>query len=63
MPSTAIASCADAIAAIMVREQGKPLAEAKGEAMAAADVIDWFGKEGRRAYGQIIPRACRVSRR
>jgi succinate-semialdehyde dehydrogenase/glutarate-semialdehyde dehydrogenase len=47
----------------MVREQGKPLAEAKGEAMAAADVIDWFGKEGRRAYGQIIPRACRVSRR
>ncbi|SIP95923.1 succinate semialdehyde dehydrogenase [Paracoccus thiocyanatus] len=46
---------ADAIAAIMTREQGKPLAEARGETMAAADTIDWFAEEGRRAYGQIIP--------
>src|SRR5690606_12402165 len=37
------------------REQGKPLAEARGETMAAADTIDWFAEEGRRAYGQIIP--------
>lgn len=46
---------ADAIARIMTMEQGKPLAEAKGEAMACADVIDWFAEEGRRAYGRIIP--------
>ena len=46
---------ADAIAAIMTREQGKPLAEARGETLAAADIIDWFAEEGRRAYGQIIP--------
>ncbi len=46
---------ADDIASIMTREQGKPLVEAKGETMAAADVIDWFAEEGRRTYGQIIP--------
>jgi len=46
---------ADSIASIMTREQGKPLAEAKMETMAAADVIDWFSEEARRTYGQIIP--------
>lgn len=46
---------ADTIASIMTREQGKPLAEAKMETMAAADVIDWFSEEARRTYGQIIP--------
>lgn len=46
---------ADAIAPIMTREQGKPLAEARGEVMAAADTIDWFAEEARRTYGQIIP--------
>ncbi|WEX10498.1 NAD-dependent succinate-semialdehyde dehydrogenase [Chelativorans sp. AA-79] len=46
---------ADGIAGIMTREQGKPLAESKGEVMAAADVIDWFAEEARRTYGQIIP--------
>jgi succinate-semialdehyde dehydrogenase/glutarate-semialdehyde dehydrogenase len=45
----------DAIARTMVLEQGKPLAEAKGETLAAADVIDWFSEEGRRAYGRVIP--------
>ncbi|WP_336055092.1 NAD-dependent succinate-semialdehyde dehydrogenase [Nitratireductor sp. CH_MIT9313-5] len=45
----------DSIAGIMVREQGKPRAEAKMETMAAADVIDWFAEEARRTYGQIIP--------
>ena len=39
------------IAQLMTLEQGKPLAEAKGEAMSAADIIDWFADEGRRAYG------------
>ncbi|NNM71565.1 NAD-dependent succinate-semialdehyde dehydrogenase [Enterovirga aerilata] len=46
---------ADAIARVMVLEQGKPLAEAKGETLAGADVIDWFAEEGRRAYGRVIP--------
>ncbi|WP_309082923.1 NAD-dependent succinate-semialdehyde dehydrogenase [Chelativorans sp.] len=45
----------DRIAEIMTREQGKPLAEAKGEVMAGADVIDWFAEEARRTYGQVIP--------
>lgn len=46
---------ADAIAPLMTQEQGKPLAEAKIETMAAADVIDWFAEEARRAYGRVIP--------
>jgi len=48
-------SRADAIAALMTQEQGKPLPEAKGEVMAGADVIDWFAEEARRAYGRVIP--------
>jgi succinate-semialdehyde dehydrogenase/glutarate-semialdehyde dehydrogenase len=36
-------------------EQGKPLIEAKMETMGAADSIDWYAEEGRRAYGRIIP--------
>jgi len=39
----------------MTLEQGKPLAEAKGETLGAADSIDWYAEEGRRAYGRIIP--------
>lgn len=46
---------ADDIAKVMTLEQGKPLAEAKGETLAGADVIDWFAEEGRRAYGRVIP--------
>ena len=46
---------ADAIARLMTLEQGKPLGEAKGETLAAADVIDWFAEEARRAYGRVIP--------
>ncbi len=45
----------DTIAPLLTMEQGKPLAEAKGEVLAAADVIDWFAEEGRRAYGRVIP--------
>ena len=48
-------SRADAIAELLTLEQGKPLAEAKGEVMAGADVIDWFAEEARRAYGRVIP--------
>jgi succinate-semialdehyde dehydrogenase/glutarate-semialdehyde dehydrogenase len=46
---------ADKIATIMTMEQGKPLAEAKIETMAAADIIEWFAEEGRRGYGRLIP--------
>ena len=46
---------ADAIAPLLTMEQGKPLPEAKGEVLAAADVIDWFAEEARRAYGRVIP--------
>jgi succinate-semialdehyde dehydrogenase / glutarate-semialdehyde dehydrogenase len=48
-------SRAEAIARIMTLEQGKPIAEAKLEILNAADVIDWFAEEGRRAYGWVIP--------
>lgn len=43
------------IARIMTEEQGKPLIEAKGEIMLAADLIDWFAEESRRTYGRVIP--------
>jgi len=45
----------DDIARTMTLEQGKPVNEAKLETLNAADVIDWFAEEGRRAYGWIIP--------
>ena len=48
-------SRADEIARLMTLEQGKPLAESKGETLAGADLIDWFAEEGRRAYGRVIP--------
>lgn len=55
---------ADAIALLMTTEQGKPLAEAKGETIAAAETIEWFAEEGRRAYGRIVPsRLSNVSQR
>ncbi|MDB3916268.1 NAD-dependent succinate-semialdehyde dehydrogenase [Alphaproteobacteria bacterium] len=50
-----VRSKADEIATLMTLEQGKPLVEAKMETMGAADSIDWFAEEGRRAYGRIIP--------
>ena len=43
------------IGRLMTQEQGKPIAEAKGEAMAAADIIEWFAEEGFRVYGRIVP--------
>jgi succinate-semialdehyde dehydrogenase/glutarate-semialdehyde dehydrogenase len=46
---------ADAIARTLTLEQGKPLAEAKAEILHSADTFEWFGEEGKRAYGQIIP--------
>ncbi|MDE2333478.1 MAG: NAD-dependent succinate-semialdehyde dehydrogenase [Rhodospirillales bacterium] len=46
---------ADSIAPLMTMEQGKPVAEAKGELLVGADVMEWFGEEARRAYGRVIP--------
>lgn len=43
------------LARLLTTEQGKPLAEALGEADVTAEFIDWFAEEGRRAYGQVIP--------
>lgn len=43
------------IARLMTLEQGKPLPQAKMETMSAADIIEWFAEEGRRAYGRLIP--------
>ena len=40
---------------LMTAEQGKPLAEAKGEVNYAASFYEWFGEEGRRVYGDVIP--------
>ena len=43
------------LARIMTAEQGKPLAEARGEIAYAASFIEWFAEEGRRVYGDVIP--------
>lgn len=45
----------DDLARLMTLEQGKPLAEAKGEIAYAASFIEWFAEEGKRIYGDIIP--------
>lgn len=45
----------DDLAIIMTAEQGKPLAEARGEVAYAASFIDWFAAEGERSYGETIP--------
>jgi succinate-semialdehyde dehydrogenase / glutarate-semialdehyde dehydrogenase len=43
------------LGALMTAEQGKPLAEAKGEVAYAASFIEWFGEEAKRVYGDTIP--------
>jgi succinate-semialdehyde dehydrogenase / glutarate-semialdehyde dehydrogenase len=43
------------LAQIITAEQGKPLAEARGEIAYGAAYVDWFAEEGRRVYGDIIP--------
>jgi succinate-semialdehyde dehydrogenase/glutarate-semialdehyde dehydrogenase len=45
----------DYLAELMTAEQGKPLAEAKGEVIYGANFLRWFAEEGRRAYGDVIP--------
>tara|TARA_R110000782_G_scaffold30348_7_gene75584 strand:- start:51501 stop:53012 length:1512 start_codon:yes stop_codon:yes gene_type:complete len=46
---------ADRLAALMTAEQGKPLAEAKGEITYAASFLSWAAEEGKRMYGEIVP--------
>ena len=43
------------LAIIMTAEQGKPLAESRGEILYGASFIEWFAEEGKRAYGDVIP--------
>ncbi|MBV6443415.1 MAG: NAD-dependent succinate-semialdehyde dehydrogenase [Haliscomenobacteraceae bacterium CHB4] len=46
---------AEDLALLMTLEQGKPLAESRGEVRYGASFIEWFAEEGKRAYGDIIP--------
>ncbi|WP_374621194.1 NAD-dependent succinate-semialdehyde dehydrogenase [Devosia sp.] len=46
---------ADDLAAIMTAEQGKPVAEARGEVLYGASYVEWFGEEAKRVYGDTIP--------
>ena len=45
----------DDLAVLMTAEQGKPLAESRGETVYAASFIEWFAEEGKRIYGDVIP--------
>ena len=45
----------DDLARILTAEQGKPLAEAKGEIAYSASFLEWFGEEAKRMYGDVIP--------
>ncbi len=46
---------ADDLAALMTAEQGKPLAEARGEVVYGASFVEWFAEEARRVYGDVVP--------
>ena len=45
----------ESLAQLMTSEQGKPLAEARGEVAYGAAFVEWFAEEGKRAYGKTIP--------
>ena len=48
-------SRADLMARVISQENGKPLAQAKGEVAMSIDHLLWFAEEGRRAYGRVVP--------
>ena len=48
---------ADDLALILTAEQGKPLAEAKGESLYGAAFFEWFAEEAKRVYGEVLPAA------
>jgi len=47
----------DALAELMTREQGKPLAEARGEVAYAASFVEWAAEEAKRLHGEVVPAA------
>jgi succinate-semialdehyde dehydrogenase/glutarate-semialdehyde dehydrogenase len=49
------------LAVILTTEQGKPLAEARGEIAYAASFVQWFAEEAKRVYGDTIPAASATS--
>ena len=51
------------IGALLTQEQGKPLAEAQGEAVASAEIIEWFADEGQRVYGRLVPSRFNIAHR
>ncbi|HFB54356.1 MAG TPA: NAD-dependent succinate-semialdehyde dehydrogenase [Hellea balneolensis] len=53
---------ADDLALILTRENGKPLAEAKGEVLYGASYLEWFAEEAKRIYGDTIPSPSPSSR-
>jgi succinate-semialdehyde dehydrogenase/glutarate-semialdehyde dehydrogenase len=50
-----IVAAADDLARILTAEQGKPVAEARGEVVYGASFIEWFAEEAKRVYGETIP--------
>src|ERR1700674_5151970 len=52
----------EAVSRILTQEQGKVYAEARGEVLVTADIIEWFAEEGRRAYGRIVPGRAKGTR-
>ena len=50
------------LALLMTLEQGKPLAEARGEIAYGASFLEWFAEEGKRAYGDVLPSPANSSR-
>jgi len=53
---------ADDLAVILTIEQGKPLAEAKGEIKYGASFVEWFAEEAKRVYGDVIPSTMKSTR-
>lgn len=53
---------AERLAELMTREQGKPLAEARGEIAYATSFLDWAAEEGKRLYGDIVPASATEKR-
>jgi succinate-semialdehyde dehydrogenase / glutarate-semialdehyde dehydrogenase len=51
----AMMAAQDDLAVLLTSEQGKPLAEARGEIAYGASFVEWFAEEGKRAYGDVIP--------
>lgn len=57
-----IVAHADDLALLMTSEQGKPLAEARGEVLYGASFVEWFAEEAKRTYGEVIPQTIASQR-